>query len=209
MKFHSMAVLALSVLAGHASAQEKWVIGQSAPLSGGNTRAVTTGAHQIALGNRSTSGTMVATITGDAPLASKTADALVARRNRFAYFGQLNPFKGIRVLVDAVTREGFNIAHEVSSYSLAALAKGAQSLMKGRNGALLTLSYLGAVRSMPNYNVMGVAKAALESSVRYLASDLGARKIRVNSINPGGTDTEGARALGEALKTNQTLAYLE
>ena len=76
--------------------------------------------------------------------------------------------------LDAVSREGFRIAHDVSSYSLAALAKKSEPLMRGRAGALLTLSYLGAVRALPSYNVMGLAKASLEANVRFLALDLGA-----------------------------------
>jgi len=87
--------------------------------------------------------------------------------------------------VDAVNREGFRIAHDVSSYSLAALAKRSEPLMRGRAGALLTLSYLGAVRPLPNYNVMGLAKASLEANVRFLAYDLGPSGIRVNAISAG------------------------
>jgi enoyl-[acyl-carrier protein] reductase I len=87
--------------------------------------------------------------------------------------------------VDAVNREGFRIAHDVSSYSLAALAKRAEPMMKGRAGALLTLSYLGAVRALPSYNVMGLAKASLEANVRFLALDLGPENIRVNAISAG------------------------
>src|SRR5690606_11756522 len=75
--------------------------------------------------------------------------------------------------IDAVNREGFRIAHDISSYSFAALAKRAEPAMRGRAGALLTLSYLGAVRALPSYNVMGVAKASLEANVRFLALDLG------------------------------------
>ena len=82
----------------------------------------------------------------------------------------------------ATTREGFRIAHEVSSYSLTALAQHAQPLMAGGRGALLTLTYLGAERSIPGYNVMGLAKASLEASVRFLAADLGPEGIRVNEI---------------------------
>ena len=87
--------------------------------------------------------------------------------------------------IDAVNREGFRIAHDVSSYSLAALAKRAEPMMKGRNGAVLTLSYLGAVRALPSYNVMGLAKASLEANVRFLALDLGPENIRVNAISAG------------------------
>ena len=82
--------------------------------------------------------------------------------------------------LDAVTREGFMIAHEISSYSFTALARGARELMRGRNGALLTLTYIGSLRSMPGYNVMGLAKASLEANVRYLAQSLGAEGIRIN-----------------------------
>jgi enoyl-[acyl-carrier protein] reductase I len=87
--------------------------------------------------------------------------------------------------VDAVSREGFRIAHDVSSYSLAALAKKAEAPMAGRGGAILTLSYLGAVRALPSYNVMGLAKASLEANVRFLALDLGPGNIRVNAISAG------------------------
>jgi enoyl-[acyl-carrier protein] reductase I len=87
--------------------------------------------------------------------------------------------------LDAVSRDGFRIAHDVSSYSLAALAKKSEPLMRGRAGALLTLSYLGAERVLPNYNVMGLAKASLEANVRFLAVDLGANGIRVNAISAG------------------------
>jgi enoyl-[acyl-carrier protein] reductase I len=87
--------------------------------------------------------------------------------------------------VDAVNREGFRIAHDVSSYSLAALAKRCEPAMAGRAGSILTLSYLGAVRALPSYNVMGLAKASLEANVRFLALDLGPSNIRVNAISAG------------------------
>lgn len=87
--------------------------------------------------------------------------------------------------IDAVNREGFRVAHDISSYSLAALAKKSEPLMRGRAGSLLTLSYLGAVRALPSYNVMGLAKASLEANVRFLAMDLGASGIRVNAISAG------------------------
>src|ERR1700687_773312 len=83
------------------------------------------------------------------------------------------------------TREAFRIAHDVSSYSFTALARAALPLMSGRQGAMLTLSYLGAVRSIPSYNVMGLAKASLEANVRFLAADLGPQGIRVNAISAG------------------------
>ena len=87
--------------------------------------------------------------------------------------------------IDAVNREGFQVAHDISSYSLAALAKKAEIAMQGRDGAILTLSYLGAVRALPSYNVMGLAKASLEANVRFLALDLGPSSIRVNAISAG------------------------
>ncbi len=97
--------------------------------------------------------------------------------------------------LDSVTREGFRIAHEISSYSFAALAKAGRNMMEGRDGALLTLSYLGAVRSMPNYNVMGLAKASLEANVRYMAQTLGPDGIRVNAISAGPIRTLAAAGI--------------
>ncbi len=87
--------------------------------------------------------------------------------------------------VDSTSREAFRIAHDVSSYSLTALARGAAPLMAGRDGSIITLSYLGAVKSIPSYNVMGLAKASLEANVRFLAADLGPRGIRINGISAG------------------------
>jgi enoyl-[acyl-carrier protein] reductase I len=87
--------------------------------------------------------------------------------------------------LDAVTREGFNIAHEISSYSFAAMGKAALPMMENRNGSMLTLTYIGSVRSMPGYNVMGLAKASLEANVRYMAQSVGGRGIRVNGISAG------------------------
>jgi len=94
--------------------------------------------------------------------------------------------------LESVTREGFQVAHDISSYSLAALAKAGRPLMQGRAGAIITLSYLGAVRSIPNYNVMGLAKASLEANVRFLAADLGPENIRVNAISAGPIKTLAA-----------------
>ena len=94
--------------------------------------------------------------------------------------------------IDCVTREGFLEAHDISSYSLAAVAKAGRPLMAGRAGAIVTLSYLGAVRSLPNYNVMGLAKASLEANVRFLASDLGPEGIRVNAVSAGPIKTLAA-----------------
>ncbi len=87
--------------------------------------------------------------------------------------------------VNATTRENFSTAHDISSYSFTALAKAGRSMMQGRNGSLLTLSYLGAERAIPNYNVMGVAKASLEANVRYMAAALGPEGTRVNAISAG------------------------
>ena len=96
--------------------------------------------------------------------------------------------------LDAVTREGFRTAHEISSYSFAALAKSLRSMMT-EGGAMLTLSYIGAERSMPGYNVMGLAKASLEANVRYLAQSLGSEGIRVNGISAGPIKTLAAAGI--------------
>ncbi|GJL71697.1 MAG: enoyl-[acyl-carrier-protein] reductase [NADH] FabI [Nitrosomonas sp.] len=98
--------------------------------------------------------------------------------------------------LESVDRDAFRIAHEVSSYSFSALAKAGLPLMQGRKAALLTLSYLGAVRVMPNYNVMGLAKASLEANVRFLASSLGSKDIRVNAISAGPIKTLAAAGIG-------------
>lgn len=92
------------------------------------------------------------------------------------------------------SREGFRLALDVSAYSLIALAARAEPLMK-QGGSIITLSYLGAERVVPNYNVMGVAKAALESSVRYLAADLGGSNIRVNAVSAGPIKTLAAAGI--------------
>ncbi|MDD9888885.1 MAG: enoyl-ACP reductase [Gammaproteobacteria bacterium] len=97
--------------------------------------------------------------------------------------------------VDVTTREGFLTAHEISSYSFVALAQQGRELMRGRNGSLLTLSYLGALRSLPNYNVMGLAKASLEANVRYMASSLGPEGTRVNGISAGPIKTLAAAGI--------------
>ena len=97
--------------------------------------------------------------------------------------------------VDATTREGFNMAHNISSYSFTALAKAARPMMQGRNGSLLTLSYLGAERVLPNYNVMGLAKASLEANVRYMAASLGPEGTRVNAISAGPIRTLAASGI--------------
>ena len=97
--------------------------------------------------------------------------------------------------VENTSREAFRIAHDVSSYSFTALARGAAPLMAGRKGALLTLSYLGAVKSIPSYNVMGLAKASLEANVRFMAADLGPQGIRVNGISAGPVKTLAAAGI--------------
>lgn len=102
--------------------------------------------------------------------------------------------------LDCVTREGFRVAHDISSYSFAALAKAGRNMMEGRNGALLSLSYLGAERTMPNYNVMGLAKASLEANVRYMASTLGPDNIRVNAISAGPIKTLAAAGISDFRK---------
>lgn len=102
--------------------------------------------------------------------------------------------------LDAVTREGFSIAHDISSYSFAALAKAGRSMMAGRNGALLTLTYMGAVRSMPSYNVMGLAKASLEANTRYMAQSLGPEGHRVNAISAGPIKTLASAGISQMRK---------
>jgi enoyl-[acyl-carrier protein] reductase I len=96
---------------------------------------------------------------------------------------------------DATSREGFRIAHDISSYSLTALSRSALPFMKGRAGSIVTLSYLGAVRSVPSYNVMGLAKASLEANVRFLAADLGREGVRVNGISAGPIKTLSAAGI--------------
>ncbi len=106
-------------------------------------------------------------------------------------------------LLDGLTREGFTQAHQISAYSFPALAKAALPMMRGRRAALLTLTYLGAERVVPHYNTMGLAKASLEASVRYLAANLGPMGIRVNGISAGPIKTlaaAGISGLGIILK---------
>ena len=97
--------------------------------------------------------------------------------------------------LEGATREAFRIAHDISSYSFVAVARAAAPLLEKRHGALLTLSYLGAVKSLPNYNTMGLAKASLEASVRYLAQALGPRGVRVNGISAGPIKTLAASGI--------------
>lgn len=98
--------------------------------------------------------------------------------------------------LDGFTRDAFRISQDISAASFPLLAKAARRMMQGRNGAMLTLSYLGAVRTMPNYNIMGLAKASLEASVRYLAVCLGPEGIRVNAISAGPIKTLAAAGIG-------------
>lgn len=102
--------------------------------------------------------------------------------------------------LSSVTRENFRIAHDISSYSFTALAKAGLPMMEGRNASLLSLSYLGAVRALPHYNVMGLAKASLESSVLYLAQSLGHKNIRVNAISAGPIKTLAASGISDFRK---------
>jgi enoyl-[acyl-carrier protein] reductase I len=114
-------------------------------------------------------------------------------------------------LLDGLSREAFRVAHEVSAYSFPALAKAALPMMQGRKAALVTLTYLGAERVVPNYNTMGLAKASLEASVRYLAASLGPRGIRVNGISAGPIKTlaaSGIAGFGKILKIVEEQAPL-
>lgn len=108
--------------------------------------------------------------------------------------------------LDHLTRQGFQVAHDISSYSFAALAKAGRQMMHSRRGALLTLTYLGSLRAMPNYNVMGVAKASLEANIRYLAYTLGPEGIRVNGISAGPIRTLAASGIG---RFRQMLEHVE
>ena len=103
------------------------------------------------------------------------------------------------------SRDGFKLAHEVSAWSLVGVANAVAPLMT-EGGAVLTLSYLGAVRVLENYNVMGVAKAALEASVRYLSAELGAKNIRVNAISAGPIKTAAARGIKDFSKILEAVA---
>ncbi|MEO5677272.1 MAG: SDR family oxidoreductase [Usitatibacter sp.] len=102
--------------------------------------------------------------------------------------------------LQGISRESFRVAHDVSSYSLAALVKAGLPMMEGRAAAVLTMSYLGAVRALPNYNIMGLAKASLEACVRYLAASLGPKGVRVNGISAGPVRTLAASGVGDIHK---------
>jgi enoyl-[acyl-carrier protein] reductase I len=97
---------------------------------------------------------------------------------------------------ESISREGYAISHDISAYSLAALAKAAVPMMENRSSAILTLTYDAAVKVVPNYNVMGLAKASLESCMRFLAADLGPLGIRVNAISAGAVKTLAAAGIG-------------
>jgi len=101
--------------------------------------------------------------------------------------------------LESVTREGFQVAHDISSYSFAALAKAARPMLSS-GSSLLTLSYIGAIRSIPHYNVMGPAKASLEANVRFMAADLGPEGIRVNGLSAGPIKTLAAAGVGDFRK---------
>lgn len=109
-------------------------------------------------------------------------------------------------LLDGLSREAFRIAHDISAYSFPAMAKAALPMMKERQGALLTLTYLGSERVVKNYNTMGLAKASLEASVRYLASNLGPLGLRVNGISAGPIKTLAAAGIKDF---NAILRYVE
>lgn len=110
--------------------------------------------------------------------------------------------------LEGISRENFRIAHDISSYSFAALAKAARPLMKGRHGALITMTYLGGARAVPNYNVMGLAKASLDANVRYLAQTLGPEGTRVNAISAGPIRTLAASGIKNFRKMLDTFEHL-
>ena len=109
--------------------------------------------------------------------------------------------------IEHATRDGFKIAHDISAYSLVAVAKAALPMMEHTQGSIVTLSYYGAEKAIPNYNVMGIAKASLEATVRYLAASLGPRGIRVNAISAGPIRTLAASGIKDFRKIQQ--AYEE
>lgn len=109
--------------------------------------------------------------------------------------------------LENLDREGFRIAHDISSYSLAAMARAARPMMQNTNGSIITMTYLGSQRALPNYNIMGVAKASLEANVRYLAAALGPEGIRVNSISAGPIKTLAAAGIGNFKKILDEVAH--
>jgi len=113
------------------------------------------------------------------------------------------PTEDLKGAFQETSRAGFGVAHDVSAYSLVALAKRAAPLMEGRGGSIVTMTYIGSERVMPGYNVMGVAKASLEAGVRYLAHELGPKNIRVNAISAGPIRTLAASGVGGISKMIQ------
>lgn len=110
--------------------------------------------------------------------------------------------------IEHANREGFRIAHDISAYSLVALSQAALPMMQGTEGAILTLSYFGAEKAVPNYNVMGIAKASLEAAVRYLAASLGRRGLRVNAISAGPLKTLAAAGIKDFRKIQNAYASI-
>lgn len=108
--------------------------------------------------------------------------------------------------IEHANREGFRIAHDISVYSLVALAQAAYPLMENSQGSILTLSYYGAEKAVPNYNVMGIAKASLEAAVRYLAASVGPKGIRVNAISAGPLRTLAAAGIKDFRKMQNAYA---
>ncbi|MDI9819107.1 MULTISPECIES: enoyl-ACP reductase [unclassified Legionella] len=108
--------------------------------------------------------------------------------------------------IESVNREGFRIAHDISAYSLVGLAKAALPMMQDTQGSILTLSYYGAEKAVPNYNVMGIAKASLEASVRYLAASLGPKGLRVNAVSAGPIKTLAAAGIKDFRKMQNAYA---
>ena len=109
--------------------------------------------------------------------------------------------------LEGISRENFRIAHDISSYSFAALAKAARPMMQGRRASLITMTYLGGARAVPNYNVMGLAKASLDANVRYLAQTLGPEGIRVNAISAGPIRTLAASGIKNFRKMLETFEH--
>lgn len=110
--------------------------------------------------------------------------------------------------IECTTREGFRIAHDISAYSLVGLSQAALPMMEETQGSILTLSYYGAEKAVPNYNVMGIAKASLEASVRYLAASLGSRGLRVNAISAGPIKTLAAAGIKDFRKIQAAYASI-
>jgi enoyl-[acyl-carrier protein] reductase I len=110
--------------------------------------------------------------------------------------------------IECANREGFRIAHDISAYSLVALAQAALPMMLDTNGSVLTLSYYGAEKAVPNYNVMGIAKASLEASVRYLAASIGPKGLRINAISAGPIRTLAAAGIKDFRKIHSAYANM-